>query len=57
MGSKKEKRRFFIVNYVEKPDGKFDEYVELCKKKLGGGKIAQARVILDLVMVMPKIGS
>lgn len=49
MGSKKEKRRFFIVNYVEKPDGKFDEYVELSKKKLGGGKIAQARVILDLI--------
>lgn len=49
MGSKGNKRRFFIVNYIEKPDGKFDEYVELSKKHLGNGKIAQARVILDLI--------
>jgi hypothetical protein len=49
MGSKGNKKRFFIVNYVEKSDGKFDEYVELSKKNLGSGKIAQSRVILDLI--------
>jgi hypothetical protein len=49
MGSKKEKKRFFIVSYIEKPDGKFDEYVELSKKKVGSGKLAQSRVVLDLI--------
>jgi len=49
MGSKKQKRRFFIVNYKMKPGGAFDEFVELSKKKLGTGKIAKATVILDLV--------
>jgi hypothetical protein len=32
-----------------KPDGKFDEFVELSKKNIGAGKIAEAKVILDLV--------
>ena len=32
-----------------KLDGKFDELVELSKKKLGAGKITEAKVILDLV--------
>ena len=32
-----------------KPDGKFDEFVELSKKNIGTGKIAEAKVILDLV--------
>jgi hypothetical protein len=49
MGSKHEKKRYFIVNYNIKPDGKFDEFVELSKKKIGTGKIAAAKVILDLV--------
>ena len=49
MGSKHEKKRYFIVSYNMKPDGKFDEFVELSKKKIGTGKIAEAKVILDLV--------
>ena len=48
MGSKKEKKRFFIVTYNIKKDGKFDEFVELSKKKLGSGKIASAQVVLDM---------
>jgi len=48
MGSKKEKKRFFIVTYNIKKDGKFDEFVELSKKKLGSGKLASAQVVLDL---------
>ena len=49
MGSKHEKKRYFIVNYNIKPDGKFDEFVELSKKKIGTGKIAEAKVVLDLI--------
>jgi len=49
MGSKHQKKRYFIVRYIIKPDGKFDELVELSKKKLGAGKIAEAKVILDLI--------
>ena len=49
MGSKKQKRRFFIVNYKMKPGGAFDEFVELSKKKLGTGKITDSDVVLDLV--------
>ena len=49
MGSKKEKKRYFIVTYNIKKDGKFDEFVELSKKKLGSGKIASAQVVIDLV--------
>ena len=49
MGSKHDKRRYFIVKYNIRPDGKFDELVELSKKKLGAGKIAEAKVVLDLL--------
>jgi len=49
MGSKHGKKRYFIVKYNIKPDGKFDEFVELSKKKIGSGKIAEARVVLDLL--------
>ena len=49
MGSKHAKKRYFIVKYNIKPGGKFDEFVELSKKKLGPGKIAEAKVILDMV--------
>ena len=49
MGTKHNKKRFFIVKYVWKPDGKFDEFVELSKKKVGVGKITEAKVVLDLV--------
>jgi len=49
MGSKHKKKRYFIVRYNIKPDKKFDEMVELSKKKLGAGKIAEAAVILDLM--------
>ena len=34
MGSKHNKKRFFCVKYNIKPDKKFDEFVELSKKKL-----------------------
>jgi len=49
MGSKHQKKRYFIVKYTMKPDGKFDELVELSKKKIGTGKLMQSNVILDLV--------
>ena len=49
MGSKKDRKRFFIVKYNIKKDGKFDELVELSKKKVGTGKFAEAKVVLDLV--------
>ena len=49
MGSKKHRERFFIVKYSIKKDGKFEEFVELCKKKVGTGKFAEAKVVLDLV--------
>ena len=49
MGSKKDKKRFFIVKYNIKKDGKFDEFVELFKKKVGTGKFAESKVVLDLV--------
>ena len=49
MGSKHNKKRFFIVKYVEHPDGKFDEFIELSKKKVGPGKLKEARVVLDLI--------
>lgn len=48
MGSKKQKKRYFIVGYVKKFDGKYDEFVELSKKKVGSGKLANAKVVLDL---------
>ena len=49
MGKKHNKKRFFIVKYVMKPDKKFDEFVELSKKTIGAGKMAEAKVVLDLV--------
>ena len=49
MGSKHDKKRYFIVKYSFKPGGKYDELVELSKKKLGTGKITEAKIILDLV--------
>ena len=48
MGTKHAKKRFFIVKYTKKPDGKFDELVELSKKKIGAGTMAEAAVVLDL---------
>ena len=33
MGTKHNKKRYLIVNYIQKPDKKFDEVVELSKKK------------------------
>ena len=49
MGTKHNKKRFFIVKYNIKPDGKFDEFVELSKKKVGIGKMTEAKVVLDLI--------
>jgi hypothetical protein len=49
MGSKKAKKRFMVVTYNIKPDGKFDELVEFSKKKIGSGKLASAQVVIDMV--------
>ena len=49
MGSKHNKKRFFCVKYIIKPDGQFDEFVELSKKKIGVGKALEYTVILDLI--------
>ena len=49
MGSKHNKKRFFCVKYNIKPDGRFDEFVELSKKKIGVGKALEYTVILDLI--------
>jgi len=49
MGSKHNKKRFFCVRYNIKPDKKFDEFVELSKKKIGPGKMLEYTVVLDLV--------
>jgi len=43
MGTKHAKKRFFIVNYIQKPDKQFDEVVELCKKSIGAGKEANGK--------------
>mgnify|MGYP000011228384 CR=1 FL=1 len=48
MGSKHKKKRYLIVRYTKKPDGKFDELVELTKKKIGAGKMTESAVVLDL---------
>ena len=48
MGSKHNKKRYFCVKYVFKPDKKFHEFVELSKKKIGTGKMQEYMVILDL---------
>jgi len=49
MGSKHNKKRYFCVKYVIKPDKKFDEFVELSKKKIGSGKMMEYTVVLDLI--------
>jgi len=49
MGSKHAKKRYFIVKYHIKADKKFDEFVELSKKKVGPGKMAESTVVLDLI--------
>jgi|TARA_B100001287_G_scaffold263565_1_gene254560 hypothetical protein len=52
MGHKSEKhkkKRFFCVKYVFKEDKKFDEFVELSKKKIGSGKMQEYTVVLDLI--------
>ena len=49
MGKKHQKKRYFCVKYNIKPDKKFDEFVELSKKKLGPGKMLEYTVVLDLV--------
>ena len=37
------------MRYIIKPDKKFDEFVELSKKKIGPSKAREYTVILDLV--------
>jgi hypothetical protein len=49
MGSKHNKKRFLIVKYSLTKEGKYDELIELSKKKIGPGKILQAGVVLDLI--------
>ena len=49
MGRKHAKKRFFCVKYIFKKDKKFDEFVELTKKKVGSGKMLEYTVVLDLV--------
>ena len=48
MGSKHNKKRYFCVKYIFKPDKKFDEFIELSKKKIGTGKMQEYMVVLDL---------
>ena len=45
MGNKHNKKRYFCVKYVFKPDKKFDEFVELSKKKIGSGKMLEYTVV------------
>ena len=49
MCRKHNKKRFFCVKYIFKKDRKFDEFVELSKKKIGTGKMLEYTVVLDLV--------
>ena len=49
MGSKHDKKRFFIVKYSLNKQGTYDELVELSKKGIGPGKLAQAGIVLDLI--------
>jgi len=49
MGSKHNKRRFLIVKYNINKQGTYDELVELSKKGIGTGKLAQAGIVLDLI--------
>jgi|TARA_B100001093_G_scaffold486456_1_gene521799 hypothetical protein len=48
MGTKHAKKRYLVVRYTMKPDKKFDELIELTKKRIGAGKLANASVVLDL---------
>ena len=49
MGSKHDKKRYFIVKYQINKDGKWDELIELSKKKVGPGKIKESGIVLDLL--------
>ena len=49
MGTKHAKKRFLIIRYTRKPDGKFDELVELSRKKIGPTKMLEFQVVLDLI--------
>ena len=49
MGSKHNKKRFFCVRYSPKPDQKFDQLVELSRKKIGPTKMLEFQVVLDLM--------
>ena len=49
MGSKHNKKRFLIVNYNLNMKGTYDELVELSKKNVGSGKLAQSGIVLDLM--------
>ena len=49
MGSKHNKKRFLIVKYSINKEGKYDELIELSKKKIGPGKLLEYTVVLDLV--------
>ena len=49
MGSKHDKKRYFIVKYNLNKQGTYDELVELSKKNIGPGKITQAGIVLDLI--------
>jgi|TARA_B100001094_G_C17421072_1_gene434708 hypothetical protein len=49
MGKKHAKKRYFCVKYIYKKDKKFDEFVELSKKKIGPGKMVEYTIVLDLI--------
>ena len=49
MGSKHNKKRFLIVKYSLNMKGTYDELVELSKKNIGSGKLAQSGIVLDLI--------
>ena len=48
-GKKHQKKRFLLVKYSINNQGKYDELVELTRKKVGAGKKAQAGIVLDLI--------
>ena len=50
MGSKHDKKRYFIVKYQINKDGKWDELIELSKKKVGPGKIKESGIVLLRVL-------
>ena len=49
MGSKHNKKRFLIIKYSLNMKGTYDELVELSKKNIGSGKLAQSGIVLDLI--------